>query len=367
MWDAERKLGARLVRPEYFLVGGSLPSGVLLNQIVYWFRPSKNGKTKVVIEREGLLWIAKTRMEWCKECFLSEWELRVSLKSLEDKGIIIARVFRFAGVPTLHISLVLGQLWKLVLVHCPPIGVMSSKVSGSAPDSEPTSGTENTDFQNGEPLSLNLEKSSTQSEGTLTPILEESSVPYKYELNTELNTELNLAKPSSSPLNDVQNSTQNSEETEIPTLAEQLMKKAKDSHGLAMVWKNQMSKSYGGWVKPLSVKQYAQLKKLREVLAGQDSDSLVRFAIENWPDLAPQLRSDLGLLSTPDKPDVGLILLGVETLVAYKEKTDSQQLIAKEITTVQQVPMEKSAKIEPVSFTPEEIAAQMADLWPSKS
>lgn len=94
-------------KPEYVDVAkDSLSAGVLLSQIVYWFLPSKkSGKSKVTVQREGRLWIAKSKEVWYLETRLKRDKFDHAADILEDESLIYRRTWHFQRLPTLHIHL----------------------------------------------------------------------------------------------------------------------------------------------------------------------------------------------------------------------------------------------------------------------
>jgi hypothetical protein len=103
--ELDAKLSPICVKREYVAIGGDIVVGSLLSQIVYWYRPGTNGKSKLRVYRCGQLWIAKTRDEWCRECCLSAMQYRRAIRALKAKGLIHLKVMRFDGTPTTHIRL----------------------------------------------------------------------------------------------------------------------------------------------------------------------------------------------------------------------------------------------------------------------
>lgn len=98
----------------YADVAGDLLAGLLLSQIVYWFMPDRQGRSKVKVQREGKRWMAKKHGDWFKEIRLTEDQARRSLKLLKEAGIVEVKCFKFAGAPTTHISLNELMLMKLI-------------------------------------------------------------------------------------------------------------------------------------------------------------------------------------------------------------------------------------------------------------
>lgn len=84
---------------------GDLVTGVLLSQIIYWYR---GGKLR--IERAGRPWLAKRREDWWNECRIRPKQFDRAIDILREKGLVETEVHRFGGFPTLHIWLNLAAL-----------------------------------------------------------------------------------------------------------------------------------------------------------------------------------------------------------------------------------------------------------------
>ena len=93
------------VKRVYIDLAGDLAAGVALSEIVYWYLPNKNGKTKLRVEKDGIYWIAAPRAEWWNRCRLSPEQADYALGKLIKKGLIEKRVFKFGGIPVVHIRL----------------------------------------------------------------------------------------------------------------------------------------------------------------------------------------------------------------------------------------------------------------------
>ncbi|MFC4455094.1 hypothetical protein [Deinococcus sonorensis] len=89
----------------YVDMAGDLNAGLLLSQILYWHLPSKDRDTKLRVEREGRLWLAKADKDWWGEVRLTAVQAAGARKILEDRGLILCRVWRFSGNTTTHISI----------------------------------------------------------------------------------------------------------------------------------------------------------------------------------------------------------------------------------------------------------------------
>ncbi len=108
-WE-EADLDAIKVKRLYVDITGDIVAGLLLSQIIYWHLPSKRGKTKLQVLKEGQLWLAKGRADWWDECRISARQFDRAIEILAEKRIIEKRTFRFNGSPTVHIRLVSDQL-----------------------------------------------------------------------------------------------------------------------------------------------------------------------------------------------------------------------------------------------------------------
>jgi len=82
-----------------------LLTGILLNQIVFWYSQNKEGLSKLRVFKEDKYWIAKRRNDWFEECRISEYQFDRSIKILKQSGIVETKIFKFNGEPTTHIYL----------------------------------------------------------------------------------------------------------------------------------------------------------------------------------------------------------------------------------------------------------------------
>jgi hypothetical protein len=94
------------VKRIYIDMAGDLVSGVVLSQIVYWHLPSREDKSRLQVEKEGELWLAKGRADWWEECRISPKQADRALDVLKGKGLIEVKLFKFGAAPTKHIRLI---------------------------------------------------------------------------------------------------------------------------------------------------------------------------------------------------------------------------------------------------------------------
>jgi hypothetical protein len=94
------------VKRAYIDMAGDLVAGIMLSQIVYWHLPSRDGRTRLRVKRDGHLWLAKGRADWWAECRVSPKQADRALALLAEQGLVEVRLFRFAGAPTKHVRIV---------------------------------------------------------------------------------------------------------------------------------------------------------------------------------------------------------------------------------------------------------------------
>jgi hypothetical protein len=89
----------------YVDMAGDLVAGLLLSQIIYWYLPDKHGKSKLRVEKDGHMWIAKGRTDWYDEIRITAKQFDRAVKILEQKGLLTTALYRFNGAPTKHVRL----------------------------------------------------------------------------------------------------------------------------------------------------------------------------------------------------------------------------------------------------------------------
>lgn len=87
----------------YIDICGDLVTGTLLSQILYWFKPTKDGKYKTRVFHDGEFWLAKNREDWWNEIRITPRQFDYAIKSLIKKEFIEKRLFKFNGIPTVHV------------------------------------------------------------------------------------------------------------------------------------------------------------------------------------------------------------------------------------------------------------------------
>lgn len=93
------------VKKTYIDISGDFMAGVLLSQIIYWYLPNKEGKSKLRVKKNGHYWIAKKREDWYEEIRFTEANYKTAIKKLEKANLVVKERFKFDGTPTTHIRL----------------------------------------------------------------------------------------------------------------------------------------------------------------------------------------------------------------------------------------------------------------------
>jgi|GEM_PF-3987376 len=79
-----------------------LIAGLLLSQIVFWHLPINQGKSKLCEEKDGLLWLVKSRKDWWKETRITPEQYDRAIKILSNLGIVETKLDPFNEAPIVH-------------------------------------------------------------------------------------------------------------------------------------------------------------------------------------------------------------------------------------------------------------------------
>lgn len=94
------------VKKIYVDMADDLVAGILLSQIVYWNLPDKEGKTKLRVKKDDVLWLVKGREDWWDECRIKPRQFDTAFKKLEEQGLVEKKIFKFNGDPMIHIRII---------------------------------------------------------------------------------------------------------------------------------------------------------------------------------------------------------------------------------------------------------------------
>lgn len=115
-------------------------AGLVLSQLVYWHMPSKQGTSKMRVNKQGKQWVAVRRYEWWESTRLEPRQVDRVLKILLGKGLIEKATWLFDGLRTLHIRIVekkFMELWQELTAN-PPVNPFIEKEKPSEKADEPT-------------------------------------------------------------------------------------------------------------------------------------------------------------------------------------------------------------------------------------
>ncbi|MBI4321874.1 MAG: hypothetical protein HY675_25550 [Chloroflexi bacterium] len=98
----------------YIDMAGDLVTGVVLSQIVYYYLPGRDGGSKLRVEREGHLWLAKRRTDWWDECRVTAKQADRAILLLEKMGLVETRLWKFDGAPVTHVRLMTDRFLEIL-------------------------------------------------------------------------------------------------------------------------------------------------------------------------------------------------------------------------------------------------------------
>lgn len=102
------------VRLAYVDITEDLIAGILLGQIVYWYMPNEQGKSKLKVKKNGEFWLAKSREDWREEIRITPKQYDRAIKILSEKKFVEVQKFKFNGAPTHHIKLNISEVTERV-------------------------------------------------------------------------------------------------------------------------------------------------------------------------------------------------------------------------------------------------------------
>lgn len=141
----------------YIDITGEIKAALVLDEIIFWTLPH-NGKSKLRIWREGVLWLAISRADWWERKRLTERQADRAINKLVEKNLIFKKVFKFQYSPTVHLRLntpVFFELYvnKLNELHPPEFDGIPILPNGKLPNGKLPFG-ENKNLPFGEILNI---------------------------------------------------------------------------------------------------------------------------------------------------------------------------------------------------------------------
>jgi hypothetical protein len=99
------------VRRIYIDLAEDLISGIVLSQIMYWHLPKEDGSSRLMIEKDNHLWIARTHKDWLYECRISIKQVTRALERLKEAELIHTGRYKFKGITQTHIRINWEVFW----------------------------------------------------------------------------------------------------------------------------------------------------------------------------------------------------------------------------------------------------------------
>jgi len=290
LWLRDEVGRVATIRLVYVGITNDLISGILLSQIVYWFKPSvQDGTSKLTIYREGRCWLAKRRASWEQEIGISPKQFDRACDLLASLGIIDRALFLYGKSPTVHISLNIDKLSKLVDSHILsklPKGKNTNtpKVEMQFPQKGKTYSTKNTN--------------NTDSTEISTSVTAKGKDMHSSEALEKLNIKI------------------------FPPYATTTGPRA-----LEVWWRKMVPHFHDvGFMKVPTGKERGQFTKLHKVLGSDSAYVVTLWAVKNWGVFCVDVRKTKAQ-DTPELPHIGCLLANHE--VAARGYLTSVQLIAK--------------------------------------
>lgn len=291
--------------PLYAAITGDVASALLLSQVVYWFKPGRNGKTKLRVWRDGKLWLAKSRAEWREETGLGEQQYRRAVLKLADLGLVVSEVHLFAGKTTPFLWLNQVRLQQMVGIQ------QALEAERTVETTEP-------------------DRSKRVDQGSVDPTVPLQRL--RAETTTETVARLRLATAErEDPDRDRDPSSTDVREDQDPKItmreggkmkgrsAADVLKalQEKNLHGpgskvntkaLVVHWKKRLALLSGAFVKEPTGKDVGQMGLFLKAVGEARALAVLDWALQNWTRFTFEASEAKGLKVTPDQPVIGFLL-----------------------------------------------------------
>ena len=325
------------IRRGFMNLVGNLAVASLLSQVDYWYRPSKKtGLSKMTARRDGVMWIAKTREEWCRETGITLKQYKRAVAILKEKGLVSTRMMHFRRQPMTHLRLHRDVL-DAALASLEPKGTNHSCPKGPAAWPH--------EYQRSSPKGTNPLYTETTEETTAEITFCEGVPPVAGETGDE----------DGKTAEGIQENWKNAKEACYGD---------KQTQSIQSYWKSSLAQRTGQLQLDLTSKNAGQLKKFEQDL-GQQAYPAIDYALENWWKFSKEVENQKGLKLVPEQPNLAFMVTHREVLlnllslsVAKPKKVFVMPTPAAEST---QANFEKEVPYMP---TDEEIAATIKSVRP---
>lgn len=321
---------------------------IVCSQIHYWYLPSRDGKSKLRIKKDGNFWIAKSREEWSLETGLTDAQVRRALNVLADKGVIEKRVLRFNGAPTNYVR-ALRVIGRGPLKEGQWLMQISSCVSGGAmPDASAT------DHQSVvvEHLPLVTEAQSI------------TDTTHQIKKDTTQNI---LASNDAKASEKIKNKFtapegKKYEDGEIQTAGPTCLDSSMTGNQLQKLWKKLLAEHYCDetFLEPQG-KQVGQFSNLAKTL-GSQAFPVVSIVVPEWGRFKKFARERSGAYPIPQVPNIGFLLKCAEDALNFWQKFGSETALDKHANAaVDSKKAEAEASVELQGKKAEKAPAKVSD------
>ena len=290
------------------LITSTLSTALLLSQLVYWFKPTKSGKSKLSIFRDGKLWLAKSHEQWMEECGLTPKMCRFAAKELQQAGLIEVRVWKFGGAPINHYWLDTEALLQLIAFHFP------DSVSDLKSQSNVTSGhygvlPEGTMDSDLKAPSLYTETTAESTSTTTCTVGTPAPQEYGEEIFPQEGLEgcnvINLkpTKPLAPKL---------AGKTASEVVANLKLSKsdtiATKGVPLKMLWVKEYAGVYGKCFEDVTQADAGKLGRISKAIGKEKAEAVIRFTVRDWQKFGEKVKGQKGLGGYPLRPAIGFLL-----------------------------------------------------------
>lgn len=335
-WELESQLRSVALRQEYVVITGGLAPAILLSQLVYWFKPGKNGKPKLTIIREGKYWLAKSRSDWFNECGLSLKMYKGAIVELVELGLVELRHWKFGNDRTSHYWLDTGALAALLEFHGFG-GTMQSIANSGWPQKAHLDGTIG--------IIPMAQKGPSECDLLAHPIYTETTAENTAEITYtvqqaalgfagagilngfEEGTENMVTILASKALTSASNAGKKADEV----LAGMKAKKesaADTSDALRMRWIKEYAGVYGKFDGHVTVADKGKLGRLAKLVGKEKALALITHAVREWQKFAIMARDQKGLGGSPERPVIGFLLQHYDVASQSLEKASKVPTMA---------------------------------------
>jgi hypothetical protein len=317
-------------RTDYFDVLQDVNAALLMSQIHYWHMADKKGKSKLRVLKNGKTWLAKSAKEWWDEVRLTPRQIDRAVTLIVKAGLVTVELFRFNGQPVRHFRC--EKLESIPLVRRPHYTCRWNPIHAQVEYLTETTTETTADINTNTAQSATVKISSPKKTGGEG---EKGKGGAEKNIGEEPGKIIAKTIPLVSPKN-LKILHNDPEPAEVPTkigvpchkesnvvdLKQMMENKAKElskvKHGMEAQWNACMVSTYElGFQKKLTMAELGQLKNIRlqTEAAKLEGLSFVRWLFEYWSSAAIDVRVAHGLLTVPDRPQIGFTLKYVGDLI----------------------------------------------------